>query len=256
MQANSIPQVIARLNQIVETAIKEDSRTGYFAALYKKVTMAVYNKIQQGYFDDNARMEKLDVLFANRYLDAHEQYYSNQPCTQCWKIAFDNCRHWRPMVMHHLLTGMNAHIGLDLGIATAITAAGTAIENIQDDFNKINEVLAALVDEVKAALYSMWPLSKYISKLNMGKLENDLAGFSMNIARDAAWQSACDYALLVGEQEKENYIIARDESVANFTQQIMNPGAFVHTLTGIFRVFETGSIAGKIQKLDATLPAG
>ena len=32
------------------------------------------DKIKLGYFDDNARMEKLDVVFANHYLQAYQNY--------------------------------------------------------------------------------------------------------------------------------------------------------------------------------------
>ena len=253
MPPTTITQVIDQLTTIINKAETDSNRAGYFAALYKKVTVAVYNKIKAGYFDDNERMEKLDVVFANRYLEAYENYNQHKPCTACWQIAFDTCNNWQPMVMHHLLTGMNAHIGLDLGIATAIVSPGTGIENIHNDFNKINTVLCELINEVKISLYSMWPLSRLISKLHIGKLENDIAGFSMNIARDAAWQVALDYAALTNAEAQANYIAARDKDIANFTKQLLHPGVWVQTVTGIFRVFEFGTVADKIKKLDSAV---
>lgn len=254
MPVTTIIEVIDQLAAIVAKAEAEHDRAGYFAALYKKVTIAVYNKIKAGYFDDNDRMEKLDVVFANRYLDAYHQYSQHKNCSACWQFAFGACNTWQPMVMHHLLLGMNAHIGLDLGIAAATVAPGGDIENIHNDFNKINTVLCDLINEVKASLFSMWPLSKLISKLNMGKFENDLAGFSMNIARDAAWQSALEYNAGSGTTANENYIIARDKNVTDFSNQILNPGKAVKTLAAIFRLFEFGTVAEKIKKLDAVVP--
>jgi hypothetical protein len=251
MPPTTITEVIDQLTAIINKAEADNNRAGYFAALYKKVTVAVYNKIKAGYFDDNERMEKLDVVFASRYLEAYECYRQRQPCTASWQIAFDTCNNWQPMVMHHLLAGMNAHIGLDLGIATAIVSPGATVANIHNDFNKINTVLCELINEVKTCLYSMWPLSKLISKLNMGKLENDIAGFSMNIARDAAWQVALEYAALTNADAQANYITARDKAVAGFTNQILHPGAWVQTVIGIFRVFEFGTVANKIKRLDA-----
>jgi hypothetical protein len=251
MTATTITGVIDQLTNIIAQAEANNNRAGYFAALYKKVTVAVYNKIKSGWFDDNERMEKLDVVFANRYLEAYQNYTEHKACTASWQLAFDTCNNWRPMVMHHLLTGMNAHIGLDLGIATAIVSPGAAIENIHNDFNKINTLLCELINEVKTCLFSMWPLSKYISQLNMGKFENDVAGFSMNIARDAAWQVALDYAAFNSTISQENYILARDKSVADFGHQLLYPGAVIQSITGIFRVFEFGTIADKIKKLDA-----
>ena len=253
MPVTTIVEVIDQLTSIVAKAEAENNRVGYFAALYKKVTIAVYNKIKAGYFDDNERMEKLDVVFACRYLDAYQEYTQHKKCSACWQFAFDACNTWQPMVMHHLLLGMNAHIGLDLGIAAATVSPGATIENIHNDFNKINTVLCDLINEVKTSLFSMWPLSKLISKLNMGKFENDLAGFSMNIARDAAWQSALDYNAGNGIAAKENYIIARDKDVADFSSQMLHPGAGVKTLAAIFRLFEFGTVADKIKKLDVNL---
>lgn len=154
------------------------------------------------------------------------------------------------MVHFHWLTGINAYIGLDLGIATAIVSAGAGIENIHSDFNKINTILCDLITEVKTCLYGMWPLSKLISKLTMGKLENDIAGFSMNVARDAAWQVAVDYAALDTEEKTQQYLTERDNSIAEFSKKILNPGPMIKTVSGIFRMFEFGSIAKKIQRLD------
>lgn len=250
MTANSISEVIEQLDSIIAQAKTTSNRAGYFAALYKKVTVAVYEKIKAGYFDDNERMEKLDVVFANRYLEAYHCYTESKACTGAWQVAFDSGKKWQPMVMHHLLTGMNAHIGLDLGIATAMVAPGESIVHIQQDFNRINIILCELITEVKAALYDMWPLSKLISKLNMGKLENDIAGFSMNIARDAAWQVALQYAAFNSEASQQHYITERDTSVAGFSQKLLHPGSFVQALTGIFRVFEFGSVASKVSRLE------
>lgn len=253
MPATTIAAVIEELNSIVMTATAAQDRAGYFACLYKKVTVAVAQKIKQGYFDDNERMERLDVVFANRYLQAYENYKNNKPCTASWQLAFDTGNNWRPMVMHHLLAGMNAHIGLDLGIAAATVAPGAAIESLHNDFNKINIILCDMITEVKTSLYSMWPLSKLISKLNMGKLENDIAGFSMTIARDAAWQVALDYAACNNPAAQQQYLLERDNSVTGFGKQILYPGKLVQTVTGIFRLFEFGTVPGKIKMLDAKL---
>lgn len=55
-------------------AIQSQSRLGYFAALYNRVTMAVRDGIHAGAFDDTERMARLDVVFANRSIAAYEQF--------------------------------------------------------------------------------------------------------------------------------------------------------------------------------------
>lgn len=250
MTATTITEVIEQLNEIVLHSLTNNDRAGYFAALYKRVTIAVSDKIKEGYFDDNARMEKLDVVFANFYLDAYKNYKAGQPCSASWKLAFDSTLLWKPMVIQHLLAGMNAHIGLDLGIAAATVSPGESVNSIQNDFNKINEILNQLVNEIKTELYDMWPLSKILSNLNTGKLENEIAGFSMGLARDAAWQVSIDYAPLVTAEDKNRFITERDKKVASFGDQlIFIQSVWLRILQGIARVFEFGSISSKIKKL-------
>lgn len=250
MPANNISEVIVQLEEIIKMAKQNSDRAGYFAVLYKKVTIAVAEKIKQNYFDDNIRMEKLDVVFANRYLHAYELYKSGKPCSVSWQLAFDAARNWKPMVIDHLVAGMNAHIGLDLGLAAAAVAPGKFIHSVHNDFNKINTILNELMNDVKIDLYAMWPLSKLILKLHTEKLENTLAGFSMSIARDAAWNVAIAFAPLDNEDSMNFYITERDKNVAAFGNKILYPGAFLNTVRYIFRLFELGSIENKIKKLD------
>jgi hypothetical protein len=73
MEAQTIDEVISQLETIIQNAIKSNSRAGYFAALYHKVTSRVKEGIQAGEFENGTRMEQLDVIFANRYIIAYNQ---------------------------------------------------------------------------------------------------------------------------------------------------------------------------------------
>ena len=64
MPAETIDQVIRQLDDIIDWSIRNDSRLGYFAALYRKVTLQVKSGITDGFFEDAERMERLDVIFA------------------------------------------------------------------------------------------------------------------------------------------------------------------------------------------------
>mgnify|MGYP001070305221 FL=1 len=119
MPANSITEVIVQLTEIVEKSRRENSQLGYFAALYRKVTIRIRDGIAKREFDDNERMERLDVIFANRYIDAYNAFKSNQTPTQSWSIAFIASQNTNLLILQHLLLGINAHINLDLGIAAA-----------------------------------------------------------------------------------------------------------------------------------------
>ena len=48
MPLKSIDEVILRLDEIIDWAQKNNSRLGYFAALYKRMTLGVKSGIVQG----------------------------------------------------------------------------------------------------------------------------------------------------------------------------------------------------------------
>ena len=248
MQAKTIDQVIEGLNDIIEVAKKENSRIGYFPALYRKVTKSVKEGIEKGAFDNGPRMEKLDVIFANRYLEAYDQFSKNEKPTESWQIAFDKTSHYWPIVLQHLLWGMNAHINLDLGIAAAKVAPGEAIHGLKDDFDKINGLLASLVGEVEQELSKVWPTLKTILKLS-GKIDDFLVNFSMKVARDEAWKFATELAFASTEEQAE-MIAKKDQEVAHFAKFVNPPGIIPKVIFGIIRLGERGTVAEIIEVLE------
>ena len=114
--ARSIDEVIARLDAIIDRAIVERDRLGFFAVLYRTVTVAVKEGIAARRFQDGPRMERLDIVFANRYLQAFDQHRRGESPTRSWRAAFQAGASRRVVILQHLLLGMNAHINLDLGI--------------------------------------------------------------------------------------------------------------------------------------------
>jgi hypothetical protein len=246
-QATSINEVITILDEIILESEKNKDPSGYFAALYRKVTLKVKEGIKTGYFEDGETMEKLDVIFANRYINA---YYINQRKginTLSWEKAFDLSAKYWPIVLQHLLIGMNAHISLDLGIAAAEISKGKNIEDLKGDFNKINEVLSSLVAKVENDLSKIWPTLKYILKLTKN-IDGFLIAFSMEIARDKAWKFATSLALK-SEEEINVLIKIRDKRVANNARIITNPGIIANFLFVIIRIGERGTVASRIQEL-------
>lgn len=245
---NTIDEVIEALDEIIQESKDNNSPLGYFAALYRKVTIKVKEGIAEGFFDDGPRMERLDVIFASRYLDAYWEYQMNEPVTLSWLKAFELSKKYWPIVLQHLLIGMNAHINLDLGIAAAEVMKGKDIQNLKDDFDKINEILSSLVKNVEQDLSEIWPTLKKILKWT-GKVDDFLINFSMEIARDGAW----DFAVKLSktpENEQEALINSRDESVANIGNLITNPGWIASTIFKIIRLGEKGTVAEKIAKLE------
>src|SRR5829696_9607757 len=127
MPAHTIDEIIEHLDDLIAHARRAKNRLGYFAALYRNVTIKVKEGILAGSFEDAARMERLDVAFANRYLDALERYRRGEEPGKCWRTTFRAAESWHPIVLQHLLLGINAHINLDLGVAAAQTSLGAQL---------------------------------------------------------------------------------------------------------------------------------
>src|SRR5262249_54352624 len=155
--AQSIDEVIARLTDIIDISRQESSRLGYFAALYLKVTVSVKQGVLNGRFEDGARMARLDVNFANRYLEAYELHRKGEAPTASWQASFEAARHWRPLILQHLLLGITTHINLDLGIAAVEASSGGQLSSLKHDFDLINKVLADLVQPVQDEIGEVSP---------------------------------------------------------------------------------------------------
>src|SRR5690606_28319129 len=99
MLPKNIDEVISRLDQIIEKECTNNSCMAYFPILYRKVTVRIKQGILNNEFENNPRMETLDVLFANRYIDAYENSSLNKPFTQSWKNAFEAAKTGKLLIM-------------------------------------------------------------------------------------------------------------------------------------------------------------
>ena len=247
-QSLCIEGVIDRLSQIVVQTKAENSPLGYFAALYRKVTQQVKSDIDDGRFEDNAHMERLDVIFANRYLAAYDAFRAGRAPTPSWAFSFAVAQQWWPIVLQHLLLGMNAHINLDLGIAAARAAPGDRLADLKGDFHRINSVLARLVGEVQTELARIWPLLRILNR-SLGSADEILINFSMEKARDAAWDVARQLAPL-DQEEQERKIPLLDDQVTAFGRIIRYPGLSGRWITRTVRLGERGTVASRIAILE------
>lgn len=235
MQAHNIDEVIEQLSEIIELEIAAKSKLAFFPILYRKVTIAVKEGIQRKDFEDNERMERLDVVFANRYLEAFYQFKAQEDCSTCWKVAFDQGFKFWPITLQHLLLGINAHINLDLGIAAA-EIAGDKIESLKGDFFKINELLSSMVDDVQKDINKISPLIGILDFF-AGKFDERLADFSIKVARDGAWAFAKEYAM-ASKLEKDRLLKDRDQSIAWLGTDLANPEFPISSLAGFVKLFE------------------
>jgi hypothetical protein len=195
-------------------------------------------------------MEKLDVIFAQRYLDAWEQWQGGREVTASWRIAFEAAANSNAIVMQHLLMGINAHINLDLGIAAAKTMEGYRLDDVQKDFNAINAILADLVDEVQHKIGKVSRLM-FLADNYCRRYDEMLVCFSINKARDGAWMFAKELFLKKG-REYDTCVVERDRCIALLGDKIANVKHFPFVLK-LVRWFEWRQPADIIGRLSAAI---
>lgn len=254
-----LDDVVDAIASIVEWSISVASPLGYFAALYKRITIAVQAAVAQGAFEDGPRMERFDVQFASRYFDALNGYFHPgrfpKP-TRSWQVAFDAARSPKPIVVQHMLAGVTAHIELDLGVVAPQISTGMNISGLHKDFNTINAVLAGQVNDVVAKVGEISPA---LADLYAVLANNEI--FLINVAiasmRDSAWRFATLLALEPAFARPPT-IWTRDRQVARRVAIVYDPPGLTGLIDSIIAAIaerESRDVAHNIQVLDAIASA-
>jgi len=242
-KASTIDDVLKELDAIIEDCILNDSRLGLFAFVYRRTTAEIAKEIKLGNFQDNQRMESYDVEFANLYLEAYHNYKKGLPISKSWAFAFDSADE-QLTIIQHILFGMNAHINLDLSIATARTMAGKDINAIENDFNKVNDILKQITNELQDNLSLVSPLMVLIDFFGRNSDEK-IINFSLRKARAQAWNCA-KLLWSIEHHNLDQPINSIDDFVCGLSQIIKNPKLFtLRLLLKLVKLFESKN-AGKI----------
>ncbi|UCS95589.1 hypothetical protein KZP23_11510 [Echinicola marina] len=242
----TIDEVISKMDKIVFDCQQTASRIGFFAILYRRVTIRIKEGIINKEFEDNARMEKLDIIFAQRFFDAYNLYLEAKQPSKSWFCAFETAEKSGTTILQHLLLGINAHINLDLGIAAVETMKNGNLLDIKNDFDKINIILSELVDGVKSNLSKVSPIFGFLIKFANGK-DEVLLNFSIQIARDGAWKFANEYAIAANLDQALNN---RDLSILKIGNKIAKPGRRLSVITKFISWTEWKSVPRVMDQLE------
>src|SRR4029079_14722864 len=129
------------------------------------------------------------------------------------------------IILQHLLLGINAHINLDLGVAAAQIAPGAALAGLHGDFMRINQILAALTDDVKRVLEQFSPLLHLVDGFG-GTVDDAIVNFSLSAARDDAWLHARVLAELPAAFQVPTIFVI-DTKTALLARLVADPGRII-----------------------------
>ncbi len=245
-------RTIDALELVVDRCAANGDRIGYFAAMYLAVTHTVRQRAVEGRFEDAARMEHFVSGFARRYLDAEEAWRTGGPIADSWRAAFLATRRWRPIILQHLLLGMNAHINLDLGVTASELGRGGSIDAVRGDFDAVNDVLSELVDGCQGALGSVSPWLGLVDRIG-GRGDETLVRFSLLTARRQAWSVTVRLSALAGG-DRQRAIEAVDAATSRIARAVEHPGFFASGLLLAVRARERAEPAEIMRLLAAVRP--
>jgi hypothetical protein len=236
MTQKTIDEVLKELDDIIDSSVRDKNYIGIFAYVYRRTTAQIKSDIELGKFENNVRLQNFDIAFANLYLDAYRSYTENKPISKSWEIAF-NSKNERLTIIQHLMMGMNAHINLDLAIAASSVMVGKPINELENDFHKVNEVLAGLLNEMQVKIGKVSKLMFLLDWIGK-RTDEKIINFSMAQARTNSWRIANELRGLQGEQ-RQIRIDEADLFVRNISAWIKSPKSkFLKYILKLVSAFE------------------
>jgi len=197
-EPGTIDDVLRNIDQIIDWAKEAENGIGYFAVLYRRITLAIRNAINDGKFVDGRRIERLDVAFAQRYFNALNAYFypdEFEGLTLPWKVAFVGDQEHQAIILQHMLAGLNAHISFDLGLAL-LTVAGDWPKDLRKDYDRVNVLLCNQIPGINKEVQKLSPELRWLHVL----LPDDISVQKkwLTKMREGAWQFAFYMAMNPG----------------------------------------------------------
>jgi Family of unknown function (DUF5995) len=187
---STIDDVINRMQSIADSTAPEDG-VGVFNMVYQRTTVAIRDKFGTGFFDDDAFMERFDIVFANRYFDAVDADTAGRPLNAAWRPLFARRSDRRLHAVQFAVAGMNAHINHDLALAVVRICAAEHTHplagSIPADYRRVTDVLEEIEAEIQRALDA--DVGHELGQ-QLEPLRHLIASWSIGQARQAAWVRA------------------------------------------------------------------
>lgn len=195
-EAKSVADVLSNIDQIIAWAITTESQIGYFAVVYKRVTLAIRDAINDGrHFTDDDLVTRLDIAFAQRYFNALNAYFYPDEYpgpTLAWEVAFIAAQDSQAIILQHMMIAFNAHITFDLGMA-CYAVAPNSLKALEGDYKRVNDLLFDQIGPMVEVLQQLSPELRWTRRL----LPNELGVLRrfLKKLRRGAWLFAVYLAL-------------------------------------------------------------
>jgi uncharacterized protein DUF5995 len=250
-EAQDVDDVVHNVDQIIEWSINAESHLGYFAAVYKRITLAIRDAINTNQFQDGNRVARLDVAFAQRYFNALNAYFHPDECqglTLPWEVAFVGAHDRHAIILQHMMSAFTAHISFDLGMACFAIAAGS-LDTLEPDFNRVNALLCSQMPGMVEEMQQLSPELVWMRRL----IPDELGVFDRILTnmRNGAWLFA--YSMDQDRANAERKRVHQAAWAAAVASWYLEPPARLTPLPALIRAVarhEKPNVAANIRALE------
>jgi hypothetical protein len=163
-----------------------------FNNLYLTITRRILEREAAGHFNDPAFLNRLDVEFALRYLDALRLFGSGVTTVPAaWIVLFGRYNDASLRSLPCAVAGVNAHINFDLAFALVATwqKLGHAADHSAQhrDYLVVNEVFAEEIPALRRRFLTRW--QRCVDRVN-GNFDDWYQNMLVECTRARAWERA------------------------------------------------------------------
>ena len=177
----------------LETRFRQmNDRRAVFVTLYGIVSAEIRLRVARREFADNEWAQRYAVAFADFYRVALERYEAGDLAhvPKAWRLAFDAARAGTGLVLQDMFLGVNAHVNADLPLALTAISIGPDRAARYRDHTAVNAVLGAVTERATERIASLYaPGLPAIDEWG-GPVDEIVSAFSLEVARESAWESA------------------------------------------------------------------
>ena len=152
-QPGTIGDVIARFEAAGRPLVAHNDEKRHFHGVYYRNTLAVKADMERGGFLDPGWVGPWDVVFADIYLNALDQWNRGEPPSGPWRVAFEAAEDHSIPPLRHVLVGLDVHLNYDLPQAFLAAATDEEIDQPallskrQQDFQRVYSIEVSRVRE-------------------------------------------------------------------------------------------------------------
>jgi hypothetical protein len=163
-----------------------------FNKLYTTITRRILQRHEADDFADPAFLNRLDVEFARRYIQALRWWSVGSSLTpRAWRVLFERAADTELRSLPCAVAGVNAHINFDLPFALVATwehVGHTDSGSRQHrDYLLVNEAFETEIPGLRRAFLAGW--QRHIDRLNLG-FDDWYQNLLVELSRGLAWERA------------------------------------------------------------------